>query len=178
MHVVKGPSLRGYSIDARALVLLHLVLLPRRSRIMARRVAAVPDVEPAIYPERGVHDEDEQLDGEVEDVEARLAVVPGRVVEGAGALDVRPRAERRAEAQQHGREQEHTDFGAEPARAELVEGGGSRHDEGGEDERDGQEGDEGVEDLAVDLNVAIDAAGIGAEGVERLNGAGDEHDKR
>lgn len=177
MHVVKGLLLGEYTMDARATVLFHLILLPRPGRIIARRAAAVGNMEPAIHPQRRVQDDDEQLDGEVEDVEARLAMVPSRVVAGARGLDVRADAEGRPEAEQDGREQEDVDFGAEAAGADFVETSLARDDEAGENEGDGQEGDESVEDTAVDLDVAVDAAGVGVKGVEGLDGASDEHDE-
>ena len=174
-HVVKRLLLSKHPLDARIAILLHLALLPRPRRVSARSMAAVRNMKPSIHPHRRVHGDDQQLEREVEDVETRFAVVPGRIVAGARGLDVRGRAERGAEAEQNGGEQEDGDFRPKAAGAELVEAGGARDDEAAEDEHDGKEGDEGVEDLAVDLDVAVDAAGVGVEGVERLHGAGDEH---
>lgn len=176
-HIIKRLLLGKHPLDARTAVLLHLALLPRPRRVIARRVTAVRNMEPPIDPQRRVHDDNNQLKREIEDVEARLAMVPSRTLPGTERLDIRARAERGAETEQHGCEQEDGDFGAEAAGAELVEAGPSRDDEAAQDEENGEEGDEGVEDLAVELHVAVDAAGVGVEGEEGLHGAGDEHDQ-
>lgn len=177
MHVIERLLLTIDPMNVRSAIHLDLALLPRAGRVIAWAVTAVRDMEPPIDAQAGVHCDDEHLDGEVEDVEAGLAVVPGRVVAGPRGHDVGAGSEGGAEAQQDGREQEDGDLGAEAAGAELVEAGGARDHEAGEDEEDGEEGDEGVEDLAVELDVAVDAAGVGVEGEEGLDGAGDEHDE-
>lgn len=93
-------------------------------------------------------------------------------------FDIRARAEGSAEGEEECRGEEDADFGAEATGAELVEAGFAGDDEAADDEGDRGEGDDGEVDLAVELDVAVDAAGVGVEGVEGLHGAGDEHDER
>lgn len=104
-------------------------------------------------------------------------LVPCGMASWSRGLDVRTCAERSAEAEHHRCEQEDADFGPEAAGAEFLDAGFSEHDEAADDEGDREERNGGVEDLAVDLDVAVDASGVCVEGVEGLHGAGNEHDE-
>ena len=102
-------------------------------------------------------------------------MIPRRVHGGARRQVVRASAESGAEAEDRARGEENGDFGSEAAGAEFLEAGGARDDEADEDEGDGEEGDDGEEGLAVEEDVAVDAVGVGVEGVEGLDDGGDDH---
>lgn len=53
----------------------------------------------------------------------------------------------------------------------------SRYYQPGDDERNGEEGDNGVESLTVEQQITIDAFCVTVEGVEALNDTGNEYDK-
>lgn len=151
------------------------------SGVVARLVAMIRDPEPAIDADDDIGQHDDDLDAEIEDVEARLALIRGRVrARSRPARVVDARAEGGAEAEQRGRDEQDADLVPPPAGAEffrpLADAG--QEEDADEDDGDGEEGDDGVEGLAVQGDGAIDVFGVGVEGVEGLHDGGDEHDER
>lgn len=140
-------------------------------------------MEAAVDADERVHVDDDDLDREVEAVEAGAAVVPCGVVDGAGR-EVGADAEAGAESEEQGREEEDPDLGAEAAAAELVDAawGVCRASHLGEDDADDQEGDgeegsEGAVGSTYQLDVAVDAVGVGVKRVALLNNGCDQSDE-
>ena len=123
-----------------------------------------------------VHVDDDYLDCEVEDVEARLGMIPCGSGNRTLSTDVvRPSPETRTETNQEGCDEEEGDFRPESAMAEFLNARSAREGESAKDDDEGEKGDYGVKCLAIEFNVAIDARGVGIEGIERLNNGGEEH---
>lgn len=147
-----------------------------------RALSAVGDEEAFIDSEGEPGQGDADFDGEVEDVEAGLGEVPrGLGVRGSARGEVESRgAPAGAEVEEDGGDEDEEDLGAHGARAELVDGATVGVEvaagDGGEDDRDGEEGDDGVEGFAVELDVADGVEGGFGEGVEGEDDADDEAD--
>ncbi|KAL9098520.1 MAG: hypothetical protein Q9163_005837 [Psora crenata] len=143
---------------------------------VSRPMAAVRYVESLVYPQHDIPCDDEDFDGKVEDVEARLGLIAGRVADGAGSPSViSSHAEGCTQAEQ-GRGDEENGHLVPPRTApKLLEPGGPRDNEAHDDENNGEESDNGVKGLAVELDVSIDVPGVVIEGEEGLNDDGDEH---
>ena len=94
------------------------------------------------------------------------------------AGEIGPEPEAGAEAEEDGGGGEGVDFCSEAAVAEFFDSGFPRDEKAKNDHWDGKEGNKGVGGLAVELDVAIDAFGVGVESVEGLDDADKEHDQR
>ena len=66
---------------------------------------------------------------------------------------------------------------SEPPTTEFLHTGLTRYDEPADDEQDGEEGDEGVQSLAVELDVAVDAFCVQVKCVGGLDHGSDEGDQ-
>lgn len=107
---------------------------------MARRTAAIRDVETEIETGEGIRVENDDLDGEVEAVKSSLVVEPSRVcqwsasVANAGPVGC-------ADAEESRGEEDEGDAGAHAALlAEVVDRLVMGDEDGAEDDRDGDEG--------------------------------------
>ena len=161
----------------RDLILGH-GLLGRAASVAAWAVRAVGNVEAQVDADNCIHVDDDDLDGEVDNVEggfgegrghwlsARHWVVPA----GVGAVA-------RTDADEGGCGEQNDNLLAEAAVAELVElhAPGPRQQNRDEGQRDREERHKSEIGDTVELNVAIDAAGVLVERVEGLNHCGDEH---
>ena len=138
-------------------------------------MAFVGDVEPLVHPYEHVKVDDQDLDGEVEDVEACFALIRGRVGPWPRpACEVDSDAESGPRAEEGSGYEQNCHLVPEPAAAEFLHTGLARYDETADDERDGQKGYDGVVGLPVELDVAVDAFGVGVECVEALDDSCDD----
>ena len=138
-------------------------------------MAFVGDVEAPVDPYEHVEIDDENLDREVEDVEERLALIDGRVV----PWPFPPRvingdAESRTCAEEDRGDDQYHYLVPKPAAAELLHPSLARYNETAHNERDRQEGYDGVVGSAIKLHVPVNAFGIQVEGVVLLDDAGDD----
>lgn len=111
--------------------------------VVPRGLAAVGHMEPTVEAGRGVQVHDDELDDEVEAVEACLGLVPGWIGRGSGRGEVDGDAEGGAEAEDEGGEEEQGDFRPVLPDAEFLRALGPRGDEGEEGDGNGEKGEEG-----------------------------------
>ena len=83
--------------------------------ISTRSVTPIRDMESPIHPHNEVHVDDDNLGGEVEEPEAGLGLVPGRVGLRSGCLEVRAETEECTQSEDKGRGEQDADFGAPAA---------------------------------------------------------------
>ena len=146
------------------------------SGVVARFFASVRDVEAFIDADDDIKHNNDDLDGEVEDVETCFGKVNWRILARPLSTGViRANTVTCPEAEEEGGEKEVSDLRSEPAVAEFLDSGLARDDEAAEDEGKGDERDEGVEGLAVEHDIAVDAVGVGVEGIKGLDDGSDEH---
>lgn len=139
-------------------------------------LAAVGDVEAAIEAREGVAEDDDQLDGVVEDVVARLVVEPGWVV---GWADDKGHAgaEAGAEGEEGAGEGEEVDLGAHATLAELVHGGLAGEEQAECDDGEGEEGEDGEVGRCRELDIAKPLASLWVEGIETIHNRRHNHDQ-
>ena len=150
-------------------------------RVIPSLVAIIGNPEPLIHPHHHITQHHNDLDPEIEDVEARLALIPRRIrARPRASRIVDPHAEGRAQAEQCRGDEEDADLMPPPARSEFLwplrQAG--EDEDGDQHDGDGEEGDDGVHSLAVQGDGAIDVFGVRVEGIEGLDDGDDEHDQR
>ena len=148
-----------------------------RGRVISWFRRTVRDVEAEINAEDEVEMDDNNLDGEIEDVEARFGLIAGWMVPWSGLFVVGSHAVEGAETEENSGQQENDDLASETTGTKLIHSCPARDHDAQDDHDDGQQGDEGVEGLAVELQVPVDALGVVAESVKRLDRGGDEYDQ-
>ena len=132
--------------------------------------------ESMIYSDDDVEPDDKDLDGEVEDVETRLGLIPRGIVCWTRCYVVCAYAERCSQAEQCCCCKQYSDLGSEAAATKLFHFVGK--DNATNDEGNGHKGNDGEIGLTVELNIAVDALGVVVERVEGLHRTKDEHEYR
>lgn len=138
-----GPSRTRRRRRRRHPLLVLVAVQHGRAGIVARGATAVGHVEAAVEAGGGVQEDDDELNGKVEGVEAALAVVPGGAGGGPGRGVGDGEAEAGAEREEQGGGVEEGEFGAVAALAEFL-GAAVVAGEAGCEEGDG-DGEEGEE---------------------------------
>ena len=101
-------------------------------------MAVVWDVETLVHPYEHVKVDDQDLDGEVEDVEACFALIRGRVGPWpCPACVVDSDAESGTRTEEGSSDKQNCHLVPEPAAAKFLDTGLARYDETTDDERDG-----------------------------------------
>lgn len=117
--------------------------------VVARRGAPVGHVEAPVEAARCVQVYDDELDEEVEAVEARLGLVPRRVRDGPGRGEVHADAEAGAQRQDERGEDQQGEFRPVPADAEFLRAWlGPREEDGEDGDGDGEEGEDGAGEVS------------------------------
>ncbi len=136
----------------------------------------VGNVEALVDPDNNIGQDDDNLDGEIEDIKARLRLVTGWVADWTGATSIIcPRAVAGPKAEQECRGKQDSNLHPESAMSKFLQSRLSRYENPTDDQRDGEEGDDGVEGLAVKHDGTIYAICIFVEAEEALDGCRDEH---
>lgn len=139
--------------------------------------APVRHIEPLIDPSKEVNVDHENLEREVENIKAGLAVVPGRVVQGPGRLVIGGSAKGRAQAEQERGHADNEELGGPAAFAEVVDRftvSPWRQQCICEDGKR-QKGEHQEIALAVQLDIAVDPVRVRVQSVEALDNNGNEH---
>jgi len=136
-------------------------------------MTSIWDVKSLIHSNDGVQCNDNNLDGEVENVEACLGSVPSWVrIWSRDIIDARSKCG--AKGEQHGREKENEDLASKPSVSELL-----NRRSIGDDDPEGQQGNWKKScyckiSSSNQLNVVIDPPGIWVERIEALDRAGNQ----
>lgn len=144
-------------------------------------MAMIRDPEPLIHPHDHISQHDHNLDPEIEDIEACLALIPGRILARSRPTRiVDAHAKGGAQAEQPRRDEENADLMPPPARPEFLRPflGAGQDEDGDQHDGDGEERDDRVEGLPVQRDGAIDVFGVRVQGIKRLDDGDDEHDQR
>lgn len=111
--------------------------------------------------------DDYDLDGEIENVETRFALIVGWVVPGPFPTGVVGTCTEGCTcAEENSSEEQNRYLMPEPPAPEFLHPGRARYDEPADDEQDREEGYEGVESLTVEQDIAVDASCVPVECVE------------
>lgn len=121
-RVTHGPGNSCIALLQIPWLLLTIVAPTFEPKIISRPVTPIRHVETLVHPDDSIQRHDYNLNGEIDDVETRFRVIPGRVVFGAGHVpDARP--ESSAEREDEGGGEQDIDFGPEAAFAEFLDPG-------------------------------------------------------
>lgn len=124
-----------------------------------------------------VHQDDYELGGEVENVEARCAVVPGhRRMQRCRVEKRSAAAEAGTEGEKSRRGEKDDDLSAKATCAKLVDVGAPRDGKHEGDNGYREEGDEGEPAEHCPLDVAVDVERMRVQRVERVNDNSDDHE--
>lgn len=96
--IIKNLFLRKAPQHAAGTVRLLLLFSKLISCVVARSFATIGDIESSIHAQNDVQIYDDDLHGEVEDIEAPLVLVPSRMVEWSRVLELRTASEGSSEA--------------------------------------------------------------------------------
>lgn len=141
-------------------------------------MALVRDVEAPIDSYENIEVDDNNLDSEVEDVEACFVLVICRVGDWPfPTCEVDTYTERCTCAEKKRRQEQNCYLVPESPAAELLHTGLARYDEPSDDKWDGEEGDDRVESLTIELNIAVDALRVQVECIGGLDDGSDECDQ-
>lgn len=119
------------------------------ARIVSRLSAPVGNEESRVDPDDNVKDNDQQFHREVEYVEARLGVIPCRIVPGSRSRVIDPHAERGPQSEERCGQHQDEDFGTKAPAAKLFHPGVAWYDQAADDEWNGKKSNDGVESLTV-----------------------------
>lgn len=148
------------------------------ARVLAGAGRLVGDVEPTVDAHDEVHEDDDDLNGKVKDVEAGLGKVPRlSVAQQSLGQPISASAEGGAESEEGGGKDKDDDFCPEAAGAELVDVGASGNGEHDEDDGDGEEGDAGEACQTVELDVPVDAERVCVCRKGRLDADDNDHEE-
>ena len=118
--------------------------------------------------------DNDNLHGEIEEIEAPLVVVPSRVVNWSRGLEHCATAEGSPEAQESCSSEQNDDLRPPSTRPKLLNARFSGHDQTNDHHRQRQECDEHEVSSCGALDVDIDFFGVEIKGVERLDGCGND----
>ena len=176
-HIVENLFFRSNVNTPRALTLAFRPIrwLPG---IIPGPMATVGNEEALVDPYKDVEIDDQNLNGEVENVEASFVLIIGRMVSWSFPTSKVGRDTKRGTgAEKDGGQDENGNLMSEPPAAKFLQTGLARDDEPADDEQDREEGHDGVESTAVELDVVIDAPRVQIQGIGTLNDGCDDSEE-
>lgn len=148
------------------------------SRIIARPLTAVRDMESPVNPDYHVKDDNDYFHQKVENVEASLVVVCWRIIDRSRRFVVGAHAEGRSQREKESRRQKDGNLRSEPTSSEFLDSSCPGDDQATNDQRKWQETDDGVEGSPIQNDGTIDVFGMAVQRIEILHVCDDEHDER
>ena len=150
----------------------------RSSRVITSFLAVIRDIEAFVHPDDDVKEDHDYFNGKVENVETRFVLVNSGIARRTfPASEICTHAERRSCAKEDRGYEEKYNLPSEAAMTKFLNPRRSWNGETTEDQQNGKERDDGVEGLAIEKDVSINAFGVQIQGVEALNDGNDEHDQ-
>lgn len=119
------------------------------ARIISRLSAPIGNEESRVDPHDNVEDDDQQFHREIEYVEARLRVIPCRIVPGSRIHVIDPHAEGGPKSEERCGQQQYEDFGTKAPAAKLFHPGVAWYHQAAEDEWNGKKSNDGIESLTI-----------------------------